>query len=56
MIVPPYMLYLLQRTGQVQFNLSSSRLMLSHNAILVEAGLETELPTPWAMVVVKAGL
>lgn len=56
MIVPLYMLDLLQRTGQVQFNLTSPRLMLSHNARVVEAGLEPELPTPWVMVVVKAGL
>ena len=45
---------LLQRIGQVQFNLTSSRLI--HNAIVVEASLEQELPTPWAIVVVKAGL
>lgn len=56
MIVPLYILGLLQRTGQVQFNLTSSRLMLSHKAIVVEAGLEQELPTPRAIVVVKAGL
>lgn len=56
MIVPPYMLDLLQRTGQVQFNLTSSSLMLSHNVKVVEASLEPELPTPWAVVVGKAGL
>lgn len=50
------MLDLLQRTGQVQFSLTSSRLILSHNAIVVDAGLELELPTPWTMMVVKAGL